>query len=125
MDERWVELKHFHGSDTLVLFWNPGCGFCQRMRDDLKAWEANEVPGKPRLHVVSTGDSEVNRAEGFKSPLALDPNFSVARSFGAGGTPSAVLVDAEGRIASEVAVGAQAVLALAAPFEVALTGAAT
>jgi len=32
---------------------------------------------------------------------------------GAGGTPSAVLVDVEGKIASEVAVGAPAVLELA------------
>jgi hypothetical protein len=22
-----------------MLFWNPGCGFCTRMIDDLKAWE--------------------------------------------------------------------------------------
>jgi hypothetical protein len=33
--------------------------------------------------------------------------------FGATGTPSAVLVDAEGRIASSVTVGGPAVLALA------------
>jgi peroxiredoxin len=120
LDERWIELKHFRGHDTLVLFWNPGCGFCQRMREDLKAWEAKEEPGKPNLLVVSTGDVEPNRAENFKSPLALDPNFAVAKSFGAGGTPSAVLVDGEGRIASAVAVGAQAVFALAAPLELRL-----
>ena len=69
--------------------------------------------------MVSTGDVEANRAEGFTSPVALDPTFAAARSFGAGGTPSAVLVDAEGRIASGVAVGGQSVLALAAPLEVA------
>ena len=36
-----------------------------------------------------------------------------SRAFGATGTPSAVLVDAEGRIASDVAVGAPAVMGLA------------
>jgi peroxiredoxin len=119
LDDRWVELKHFEGHETLVLFWNPGCGFCQGMRDDLRAWEARETHGKPRLLVVSTGTAETNRAEGFTSPVVLDSNFSVAQRFGAGGTPSAVLVDSTGRIASEVAVGAPAVLALAAPLEVA------
>ncbi len=37
----------------------------------------------------------------------------MGRSFGAAGTPSAVLVDEEGNVASEVAVGAPAVLELA------------
>jgi hypothetical protein len=33
--------------------------------------------------------------------------------FGAGGTPSALVLDEEGRVASDVGVGAQAVFALA------------
>ena len=45
--------------------------------------------------------------------VVLDHHFAAGRAFGASGTPSAVLVDAEGRIASEVAVGAPAVLDLA------------
>ena len=32
-----VELADFGGSDTLVLFWNPACGFCQQMLRELKA----------------------------------------------------------------------------------------
>jgi len=67
--------------------------------------------------VVSTGAPEANRAMGLKSPVLLDQPVAVARTFGAGGTPSAVLVDAEGRIASQVAVGTEAMLALAAPVE--------
>ena len=50
---------------------------------------------------------------GLRSPVLLDQGFSVGSAFGASGTPSAVLVDAKGNIASDVAVGAQAVLALA------------
>jgi hypothetical protein len=46
-------------------------------------------------------------------PWLLDPGFTVAHIFGANGTPMAVLVDDHGRIASEVAVGAPAVLELA------------
>jgi hypothetical protein len=46
--------------------------------------------------------------------VVLDQGFTAGRAFGATGTPSAVLIDAQGRIASPVAVGAAAVLALAA-----------
>jgi sec-independent protein translocase protein TatA len=50
---------------------------------------------------------------GIRSTVVLDQQFVVRRAFGASGTPSAVLVDEEGKIASEVAVGGQAILELA------------
>jgi thiol-disulfide isomerase/thioredoxin/uncharacterized membrane protein YphA (DoxX/SURF4 family) len=108
-----VELKVFKGSETLVLFWNPGCGFCQQMLPDLKDWEANPPEGAPRLLVVSAGTPEANKEMGLSSPVVLDQQFEAGRAFGAMGTPSAVLVDAEGKVASEVAVGAPAILELA------------
>jgi thiol-disulfide isomerase/thioredoxin len=108
-----VDLVDFRGSKTLVLFWNPGCGFCQRMLDDLKAWEAHLPKGAPKLLVVSTGTVEATQALGLRSPVLLDEGFHAGSKFGANGTPMAVLVDAEGKIASELAAGAPAVLALA------------
>jgi len=36
-----VELAAFLGRKTLLLFWNPGCGFCQQMLNDLRAWESD------------------------------------------------------------------------------------
>jgi hypothetical protein len=97
----------------LLLFWNPDCGFCQQMLDDLKAWEASPSPGAPKLLVVSTGSVENNRAMNLRSKVVLDPNFEAGPAFGAGGTPMAVLLDAKGLIASNVAAGADAVFALA------------
>ena len=107
------ELRDFRGSPTLLLFWNPGCGFCQMMLDDLKTWEANRPHGAPQLLVVSTGSLEINRGMGLRAPVVLDEEFRTGSAFGVNGTPSAVLVDANGRIASTVAVGAPAVLSLA------------
>jgi peroxiredoxin len=112
LDSKTVDLADFRGHPTLLLFWNPGCGFCQRMLDDLKAWEARPPKGAPRLLVVSTGTVEDNRAQGLRASTVLDQGFSAGRQFGATGTPMAVLIDAQGRIASEVAAGAPAVLAL-------------
>src|SRR5436305_12059991 len=109
-----VHLSDFRGSTTLVLFWRPSCGFCQRMLEDLKAWEAQKPAGAPRLLVVSTDSVESNQAMGLRSPVVLDQDgMGVGRLFGATGTPMAVLVDAEGKIVSELAAGAPAVLALA------------
>jgi peroxiredoxin len=108
-----VELADFRGEETLVLFWNPGCGFCQQMLPDLKEWEMQAPKDAPRLVVVSAGSEEANREMGLTSPVLLDQSFATGRAFGASGTPSAVLVDAQGKVASEVAVGAPGVLELA------------
>lgn len=112
LDGKPVTLADFAGHPTAVLFWNPGCGFCQRMTDDLKAWEANPPADAPKLLVVSTGEADRNREMGFQSPVVLDGGFNTGRAFGASGTPSAVLVGADGKIASGLAVGGPTVLSL-------------
>jgi peroxiredoxin len=106
------ELSDYRGQPVALLFWNPQCGFCQRMLDDLKAWEQKAQEDAPQLVVVSTGAVETNREQGFRSPLGLDEGFNVGKAFGAAGTPSAVLIDANGNVASGVAVGADQVLTL-------------
>jgi peroxiredoxin len=112
LDGETVRLSDFAGHPTAVLFWNPGCGFCQRMVDDLKAWESDQPEGAPKLLVVSTGEVERNREQGLTSPVVLDAGFTVGRAFGASGTPSAVLVGADGKIASGLAVGGPTVISL-------------
>jgi thiol-disulfide isomerase/thioredoxin len=107
-----VHLADFQGRETLILFWNPACGFCQRLLPDLKAWEARSPEARARLLVVSTGSVEANMALGLSSPVVLDEDGKIGKQFGASGTPTAVLINAEGTIASELAVGAPAVLAL-------------
>jgi peroxiredoxin len=107
-----VSLTYFRGEKTVVLFWDPECGFCREMLLDLRAWEDEFAGEAPKLLVVSTGTEEANRDMGLKSPVVLDEQATVARAFSAPGTPSAVLIDEQGNIASELAVGAPAVLAL-------------
>jgi peroxiredoxin/uncharacterized membrane protein YphA (DoxX/SURF4 family) len=115
---------HHLGADALLgrkhvlLFWNPNCGFCQSMLKDLKSWERTQRKHAPTLVLVSSGTAEVNREQRFRSRVLLDQGFGAGRVFGATGTPSAVLLDEEGKVASDVGVGAPAVLALlgAVPF---------
>jgi thiol-disulfide isomerase/thioredoxin len=113
LNGKTVALTEPGGRDTLVLFWNPGCGFCQQMLGDLKNWDAAPPVGAPALIVVSTGTVEEARAMGLRSPVLLDPSQQAGTPFGANGTPMAVLLDTKGRIASQIAAGAQAVFALA------------
>lgn len=114
LDGNLVHLSDLRGSSTLLLFWRPGCGYCQRMLADLKAWEAQAPSGAPRLLVISSESMADNLALELRSPIVLDQTgITIASSFGAVGTPMAILVDAEGKIASELKAGAPAVLALA------------
>jgi peroxiredoxin len=108
-----VALADLAGSDTLVVFWNPGCGFCQRMVPQIKAWETDaSQAGNVRLVLISTGSAEANRALGLECPILLDSNSETMRRYGANGTPMGVLIGADGRVASELAVGAPALMDL-------------
>jgi peroxiredoxin/uncharacterized membrane protein len=106
-------LASFYGSKTLLLFWNPECGFCQQMLGDLRTLEADQPPVGFRILVISTGTAGANRAMNLRSLILLDKGARAGALFGAHGTPMALLLDAQGRVASGVAVGAQDVVALA------------
>jgi thiol-disulfide isomerase/thioredoxin len=108
-----ITLPELVREPTAVLFWNPACGYCRSMRDDLRSWERRQLARAPQLVVVSSGDEASTRAEGFEAPVLLDPQFALGRDLGIGGTPVAVLVDAESRVVSAPAAGREAVLALA------------
>jgi len=113
LDGQTKELSGPGPRPRVMVFWNPSCSFCQAMLADLKAWERGQVSDSPELIIASTGSVEANRQQGFRSRVLLDAAFRVGRTFDATGTPSAVLIDEEGRVASTIATGAPAVLALA------------
>jgi thiol-disulfide isomerase/thioredoxin len=108
-----TRLADFHGHDTILLFWNPECGFCTRMLPRLIKWELSRPRSTPRIVLISAGTAEENRAMGLCSSVLLDQGLVSMRLFGVGGTPSALLVDETGKIKSGIAVGADAVLSLA------------
>jgi hypothetical protein len=83
------------------------------MLPELRAWEASEAANAPRLIVVSDGSIEANRGLELAATVGLDEGSRIARAFGANGTPMAILLDGDGRIASALAAGAHAFFALA------------
>jgi len=106
--------KDLLGRDTFLLFWDPGCAFCRQMADDIARWEDKPPKGAPRLVFVASGDAVAieNSSRTFKSRFLSDPEFDVGPLFGTNSTPSAVLIDRDGRIASIVGVGLPNVLSL-------------
>jgi hypothetical protein len=83
------------------------------MADDLRAAERESPAIAETLLLISRGDPQANRAEGFEAPIVLEEDvFGLGRAVGAPGTPSALPVDGEGRRRAAPVVGADAVLAL-------------
>jgi peroxiredoxin len=112
-------LADFRGRRLLLIFFNPRCGFCTRMAPDLAALPTDSASGRPLPLVVSTGEAQENRKlveeHGLRGPVLLQEQMEVASRYQAHGTPMGYLLDEEGRIASAIAVGADALLALAEP----------
>jgi len=104
-----VDLAVFQGEPVLLLFWSPGCGYCEELLPHVLAFERATV--RTRLIVVSGGAIGVNKELGFSSPVVLDDDYAIAQSFGVIGTPAAVLIGSRGTVVSEVARGSVAVRA--------------
>ncbi len=100
-----VSLADPRKNRILLLFWSPECGYCQEMLPDLKDLETNPPAGAPEILVVPEATEEDNRQMGLLSPVVLVHDYTVWDTFEVEVTPSAVLVDVEGRVASEVAEG--------------------
>jgi peroxiredoxin len=73
---------------------------------------------RPLVLIITTGDAQQNREflsqHKITGPVLLQKQSEVATAYQANGTPSGYLISAEGKIASELAIGAEALLALAA-----------
>jgi peroxiredoxin len=119
-------LSDFRGQDLLLIFFNPNCGFCTQMAADLAALPAQGGAGSVVPVVITTGDAEQNRKlveqYGIRCLVLLQKEMEVAAKFRAQGTPMGYRIDAAGRIASELAVGAEPLLKLAAANALSLKG---
>jgi thiol-disulfide isomerase/thioredoxin/uncharacterized membrane protein YphA (DoxX/SURF4 family) len=97
---------------TLLVFWNPACGYCEKLLPELREWAARNS-GANEFLVVSTGGAEANVALGLPGTILLDTDFSLGQAFNVQGTPSAILIASDGTIGSGLAVGGSAVMTLA------------
>lgn len=101
-----IDSDYFKGKQTLVTFWSTTCQFCSSMMEELQVWDKTKGEDAPDLVLFSEGDKETHEQFQLNSPVILDEGYKTAAGFGMFGTPSAVLVNEEGKIISETAVGA-------------------
>ena len=111
------KLSEFRGKDALLIFFGPKCGFCTQMAADLAALAADGGRTRAIPIVVTNGDADENRKLveefGIHCVMLLQKEMEVASTYRAQGTPMGYWIDAQGRIASELAVGAEALFKLA------------
>jgi peroxiredoxin len=111
------KLSEFRGKDLLLIFFNPQCGFCTKMAEDLATLPLDGQDGRAVPTVVTTGDREDNLQlvgrHGIRCAVLLQKEMEVASQFHAQGTPMGYRIDKEGRVASELTIGSEALLKLA------------
>ena len=112
LDETPIALRGAIQRESVLLFWNPGCGFCRSLHEDILTWESAPPQNAPALVIVSASEAFAVKAENFASTVLLDPEWEAASALGAHGTPMAVRVSEGGHVASVVAGGGPAVLEL-------------
>jgi peroxiredoxin len=114
LDGNDVSLGDFRGRQVVLVNWSPTCGFCDAIAADLAAAGRDlEQKANATLVFVAHGTPEANRAMAEKyaiaSPVLLLGDEANPAGFRNLGTPSAFLIDAEGRAATTLAVGADQV----------------
>ena len=101
-----IESDYFKGKPTLIAFWSLTCPHCANMLEDVREWEKTKGGDGPNLVVFSDGDLEPHLEFGLDSPIILEKGHKTAAKFGMYGTPSAILVNEDGKFISETVIGA-------------------
>ncbi|HEX8368514.1 MAG TPA: MauE/DoxX family redox-associated membrane protein [Pyrinomonadaceae bacterium] len=107
-----LDASAIRGKKTLVTYWSITCGYCSQMLEDLREWDKTKGADEPNLLLLSRGEVGKNLELGFQSTIVLDDEREVVQKLGMEGTPSAVLVDENGKIVSQIAVGEKRIWAL-------------
>lgn len=116
LDGGELSLGDYAGRRVLLVFSDPDCGPCNLLAPKLE--RLSKQSPDVSIVMVSRGDPEQNRRKvaehGMTFPVVLQEGWQLSREYAKFATPVAYLIDEEGRIAADVALGMDAILALAA-----------
>jgi peroxiredoxin len=112
-----VTLESYRGRRVLLVFTDPHCGPCDALAPGLaRLGRKGRERGLDTL-VIGRGDPEENRRKAeeheFTFPVVLQKRWEVSKSYGIFATPVGFLIDEHGVIACDVAMGPDAIVALA------------
>lgn len=112
------ELSHddLIGKPTLLVFLDPDCRPCDQVAPELE--QIHRTSKAFRVVGISRGSPDANRlkaaALGLTFPIALQRHWEVSRSFAMVAAPVAYLLDEHRVVRSDVAVGHEAIVNMAA-----------
>lgn len=118
-----VTLTELTRQRAALLVWvSFGCGSCGPVIEQLPAWR-NDMPQVDIRMILTTLDQLQQVPEGSLDSVLIDPQWSLGRTVGTQGTPSAVLFGADGMLAGGPVSGADDVISLANEMKEALAAA--
>jgi hypothetical protein len=102
------------GRPVVLVFSDPRCGPCSALLPELARWQAEHVESVT-IALITRGPAETNRATGDAAAVRhvlLQRDREVAAAYRSHATPTAVRVEADGRVGSPLVAGAAAIAAL-------------
>jgi peroxiredoxin len=115
LDVGELSLADLRGRRVLLVFSDPDCGPCDELAPRLQ--EIHLRRQDLQVLVVSRRDVEANRAKvvalGLTFPIVLQRQWEISLQYAMFATPVGYLIDEQGILASDVAVGVGPILALA------------
>jgi peroxiredoxin len=110
-----LALDEHRGRQVLLVFSDPDCGPCNQLAPELERLHRSSFD--LQVLMVSRGGLETNRRKVSEHqltfPVILQHRWEISREYGIFATPIAYLIDEWGFIMADVAVGGDAILALA------------
>jgi peroxiredoxin len=103
-----------YGRPLMLIFVSPLCGPCVAFFKEIGRWQ-REHDAELTIAIISKGtikENFVNVARNGLRTILLQEAQEVAQAYGSNVTPSAVVVNAEGRIVSEVVAGSEEITKL-------------
>jgi peroxiredoxin len=109
-----LALDEYRGQQVLLVFSDPNCEPCNQLAPKLERLHRSSFD--LQVLMVSRGDLETNRRKVSEHrltfPVILQHRWEISREYGIFATPIAYLIDEQGITMTDVAVGADAILAL-------------
>jgi peroxiredoxin len=115
IDEGELSLSEFRGRCVLLVFSDPNCGPCDELAPKLE--ELRQKRPDLQVLMISRRDAEATRAKaaalGLSFPIVMQNQWEISLKYAMFATPIGYLIDKQGDILKDVAVGVGPILALA------------
>ena len=108
-DELMQVPGELRGKQSLLMFWQPGCGHCLQLAPELASL-AKARKSSLNVMLVSNGTPDRNREVvdkfGFTFPLVIQQDgWEIGNIYGVSGTPTAFVLDAAGAVTLGPVIG--------------------